>query len=296
MPHMAACPTCLRRSWLLSDLGSYMEHRAGADRHVAIWLSGLDDEDLIEAVAPAIGEQVIARLDALTEDWFAAKLEEAGCWAVCRHVKGYPIGLRDNAVASPALIGRGDPMLLDDIVPEAAVTIVGSRRASVYGSEVAGDLGRQLADVGFAVVSGLDFGVDADALRGALDVGGMTVAVLPGGPDVPYPAAHRSLWRRITEKGVAVSELPPDSVPWRWTFPVRDRLMAALTGMTIVVEAAACSASPTTSRLAADLGREVGAVPGPITSKTSAATNELIAGGAHVVRQSRDVLTAMFGA
>jgi DNA processing protein len=146
------------------------------------------------------------------------------------------------------------------------------------------------------VTSGLAFGIDACAHRGALDAGGKTIAVLGCGPDSPYPAAHRGLWRSIAETGVVISELPPGSTPWRWSFPARNRVMAALAGMTVVVEAATRSGSLITADLAAELGRDLGAVPGPVNSAPSAGPNDLLAGGACVVRDAQDVLDAMLGA
>ena len=173
--------------------------------------------------------------------------------------------------------------------------MVGARRASTYGREVARELGRELAAAGLVVVSGLAFGIDACAHRGALE-SGLTVAVLGCGADVAYPAAHRSLWRRIGESGLVLSELPPGSGAWRWTFPARNRIMAALSGMTVVVEAAERSGSLITADLAADLGRDLGAVPGPVDSRLSAGPNNLLAGGACLVRDAQDVLDAMLGA
>jgi DNA processing protein len=167
--------------------------------------------------------------------------------------------------------------------------------ATSYGREIARELGRELASAGMVVVSGLAFGVDACSHRGALD-GGRTIAVLGCGPDIAYPSSHRSLWRRICEEGLVLSEFPPGAAPWRWTFPARNRIMAALAGMTVVVEAAARSGSLITADLAADLGRDLGAVPGPVTSRASAGPNNLLAGGACVVRDAQDVLDAMLGA
>ena len=178
--------------------------------------------------------------------------------------------------------------------PEETVTVVGARRASTYGREVARELGRELASAGLVVVSGLAFGIDACAHRGALD-GGLTVAVLGCGADVAYPAAHRSLWRRVGEDGLVLSELPPGCGAWRWAFPARNRIMAALSGMTVVVEAAERSGSLITADLAADLGRDLGAVPGPVGSRLSVAPNNLLAGGACLVRDAQDVLDAMLG-
>jgi DNA processing protein len=115
------------------------------------------------------------------------------------------------------------------------------------------------------------------------------------GPDLAYPASHRSLWRRINESGVVISELPPGTGAWRWTFPARNWIIAGISGMTVVVEAAKPSGSLVTADFAADFGRGLGAVPGPVTSRNSAGVNDLLAGGAQLVREARDVLDAMSG-
>jgi DNA processing protein len=291
-----ACLDCLRRSWLLESLGPYVERIAtGAPGARSPELLRLSNEDLVAVAAPKLAAQLLARIAALTERGLLEELRIAGCWACCRHGDLYPPGLRDAADAPWALIGRGDPALLDGLEPEGAVTIVGARRATSYGREVARELGRDLAAAGMVVVSGLAFGVDACAHRGAIDAG-RTIAVLGCGPDDAYPAAHRSLWRRISEEDLVLSEMPPGARPWRWTFPARNRIMAALAGMTVVVEAATRSGSLITADLAIDLGRDLGAVPGPITSRASAGPNNLLAGGACVVRDAQDVLDAMLGA
>jgi DNA processing protein len=291
-----ACPDCLRRSWLLAALGPYIEKIAtGSVGARSPELLRLGNEDLLAAAAPKIVEQLLGRIAALSERQLATELLAAQCWACCRHGDLYPVGLRDAPDAPWALVGRGDPGLLDGLEPFGAVTIVGARRATSYGREIARELGRELAAAGMVVVSGLAFGVDGCAHRGAID-GGRTIAVLGCGPDTAYPAAHRSLWRQICEQGLVISEFPPGAAPWRWTFPARNRIMAALAGMTVVVEAAARSGSLITADLAADLGRDLGAVPGPVTSRASAGPNNLLAGGACVVRDAQDVLDAMLGA
>jgi DNA processing protein len=291
-----ACPDCLRRSQLLGLLGPYLERVAtGSPGSRSPELLRLSNEDLVEVAAPKVGAQLIGRVEALSERHLEEELLAAGCWACCRHGDLYPDCLRDAADAPWALVGRGDPALLDGLEPFVAVTIVGARRATAYGREIARELGRELASAGMVVVSGLAFGVDGCAHRGAIDAG-RTIAVLGCGPDVAYPAAHRSLWRRICETGLVLSEFPPGAAPWRWTFPARNRIMAALAGMTVVVEAAARSGSLITADLAADLGRDLGAVPGPVTSRASAGPNNLLAGGACVVRDAQDVLDAMLGA
>ncbi len=166
---------------------------------------------------------------------------------------------------------------------------MGSRRATSYGREVARELGRDLAAAGLVVCSGLAFGVDACAHRGALE-GGVTAAVLACGADLAYPASHRSLWRQISERGVVLSEMPPGTGAWRWTFPARNRILASMAGMTVVVEAALRSGSLITARVADELGRDLGAVPGQVSSRASAGTNQLLADGAQLIREASDVL------
>jgi DNA processing protein len=290
-----ACPECLRRSRLLAQLAPYIEKiAAGAVGKRSPELLRLGNEDLAAVAAPQVADQILAQIAAPPEARLHAELAAARCWGCCRHDPLFPSGLRDAPDAPWALIGRGDPTLLRLLSPENAVTIVGARRASTYGREVARELGREMASTGMLVVSGLAFGIDACAHRGALDAG-LTVAVLGCGADVAYPASHRSLWRRIGENGLVLSELPPGCGAWRWTFPARNRIMAALSGMTVVVEAAERSGSLITADLAADLGRDLGAVPGPVGSRLSAAPNNLIAGGACLVRDAQDVLDAMLG-
>jgi DNA processing protein len=290
-----ACPDCLRRSRLLAHLAPYIEKIAtGAPGRRSPELLRLSSEDLVAAAAPRVAAQILGQVEAVPADRLRAELEAAECWACCRHDPLFPVGLRDAADAPWALIGRGDPSLLRQLTPDGAVTVVGARRASTYGREVARELGRELAAAGLVVISGLAFGIDACAHRGALDAG-PTVAVLGSGADVAYPAAHRPLWRRICETGLVLSELPPGSGAWRWSFPARNRIMAALSGMTVVVEAAERSGSLITADLAADLGRDLGAVPGPVGSRLSAGPHSLLAGGACLVRGAQDVLDAMLG-
>ena len=291
-----ACPECLRRSWLLALLGPYLERLAtGELGSRSPELLQLTNADLVEVAAPTVGAQLIARVERIGERQFDEDLTAARCWACCRHGDLYPAQLRDADDGPWALIGRGDPGLIDGLEPFGAVTIVGARRATSYGREIARELGRELASAGLTVVSGLSIGIDGCAHRGALDTG-RTIAVLGSGPDVVDPAIHRPLWQLISEKGLVLSELPPGAAAWSWTLPARNRIMAALAGMTVVVEAATHSGSLITANLAADLGRDLGAVPGPVTSRASVGANSLLAGGACVVRDAQDVLDALLGA
>jgi DNA processing protein len=289
MSEIDACPECLRRSWLLGLLGPYIERSTS---HVSALLA-LPAAQLAAKVAPQSAAELLAGVEAKSEEELGEELRAAGCWAVCRHSDRFPGALREIDDAPKALIGRGERGILQELSQDGVVAIVGSRRATSYGREVARSLGNELGSAGVVVVSGLAFGIDACAHRGALDAGAPTVAVLGCGPDVAYPAAHRGLWRRIAEEGAVLSELPPGAVPWRWTFPARNRIMAALAGMTVVVEAAARSGSLVTARLASESGRRLGAVPGPVTSRASGGPNSLLSEGAVVVRGAADVLDAL---
>jgi DNA processing protein len=176
-----------------------------------------------------------------------------------------------------------------------AVAVVGARACTAYGEQVAAELAAGLGDRGWTVVSGAAFGIDAAAHRGALAGGGRTVAVLGCGPDVAYPALHRDLHRRIAEAGAVIAEHPPGTRPRKQFFPARNRIMAALGQVVVIVEAAQPSGSLITAEVAAGLGRVVGAVPGRIGARNAEGTNALIKDGAQLIRGARDVLDLLFG-
>jgi DNA processing protein len=174
-----------------------------------------------------------------------------------------------------------------------SVAVVGARAATGYGAHVAGELGAGLAAAGATVVSGAAIGIDGAAHHGALGVGGATLAVLACGVDRAYPTAHGALIERIAATGLVVSEYPPGSVPARHRFLVRNRLIAALGGGTVVVEAAVRSGAQRTATDSEVLGRLVMAVPGPVTSGPSAGCHQLIRDGAVLVTCTDDVLEAV---
>jgi DNA processing protein len=297
---IGACPDCLARGILLRDLAARIDRavdRRAGER--ARDLLALDSNELAAAVgggsleAPAAIEAAASpeARAALEED-----LEAAGCSVVCRHRSGWPDGFDRLGPAAPAaLYMRGNVGLLERLDGERTATIVGARRAGPYGREVAHSLAAELAAAGIVVISGLAFGIDTSAHEGALAGGGVTVAVLGAGPERPYPRARARLHRRVAESGLVISELPPGSPTFRWTFPARNRLMAALAAMTVVVEAAERSGSLITAEMAGDCGRVVGAVPGPVNSWRSAGTNLLLADGARLVRDGADVLEELLG-
>jgi DNA processing protein len=182
----------------------------------------------------------------------------------------------------------------DDVLARPAVAIVGARACSSYGAQVARRLGRELAGAGLVVVSGLARGIDGEAHRGALESGGVTVAVLGCGVDRDYPAAHRELAQRVRNDGLVVSEYEPGVEPAPWRFPARNRIIAGLSAVTVVIEARERSGALITADMALEEGRDVLAVPGEITSPLSAGTNALLKLGAGVCTAAGDVL-ALFG-
>jgi DNA processing protein len=194
----------------------------------------------------------------------------------------------------PVLHGAGSRELVTGLEHESTVTIVGSRRASAYGLSVAQQLAHDLATAGVCVVSGMALGIDAAAHRGALDAGGRTIAVLANGPEIAYPPRHRALHDEIAASGALISEQPPGTAPRKDLFRARNRIMAALGKVVVIVEAALPSGSLITAHEAMDHGRTVGAVPGRVGSRVAAGTNDLIATGAHLIRDARDVLDLLY--
>ena len=187
----------------------------------------------------------------------------------------WPPGVDDLGPHAPACLWvRGDPRQLTSVRP--SVAIVGARAATSYGEHVAGELAGALVAAGVTVVSGAAYGIDGAAHRSALSMGGATVALLAGGVDRAYPQGHTSLLQRIAETGAVVSEVPCGSAPTRWRFLMRNRLIAAMSSATVVVEAGWRSGSLNTAGHAASLARGLGAVPGPITSSTSSGCHRLL--------------------
>ncbi|MFH8752647.1 DNA-processing protein DprA [Streptomyces rimosus] len=171
-----------------------------------------------------------------------------------------------------------------------SVAVVGSRACTEYGAHMAATLGASLADRGWAVVSGAAYGVDGAAHRGALAAEGATVAVLASGVDHAYPRGHTELIGRVAEQGLVIAELPPGNHPTRSRFILRNRLIAALTRGTVVVEAELRSGSLVTARRAAGLGRFTMGVPGPVTSGLSAGVHQLLRGEAVVVTNAAEII------
>ncbi len=288
----AACDFCLARSWLLSRLSGNLDLVRGRIDS----LLALPDIELVFAVAGPARDAVLGellRFDAAAERERAAA---AGLELICGCHPDYPEPLRDLDSAPAVLHVAGGMRRFRRLVQDQPVAIVGARRASAYGLELARGLGRGLGAAGLTVLSGMALGVDRAAHAGALSGDGATVAVMPGGAEQPYPPSQRAIHRQIVETGATVSELPPGTAVRRWTFPARNRIIAGLAAMTVVVEAGHRSGALVTARFAQRLGRPVGAVPGRVGTSQADGPNALLAAGARVVRGPQDVLDALFGA
>ncbi len=307
-----ACDHCLTRAGLLAALAGALDHVGSALGD----LLALEDGDLIAAVAGRHRDAVAREHAAFSAPSARTRAATSGVSMICRCRDAYPRALR-RLPAPPAVLhisGRPE-LVLEPEPPYAgepapapgpgprpapandgdgrdapAVAVVGARAPSPYGTEVARGLGRGLAAAGLTVVSGMARGIDSAAHWGALDAGGRTVAVLAGGAERPYPASARGLHTRIRAVGAVVSELPPGTATRRWMFPARNRLIAALSALTVIVEARPDSGALLTAALARELGRGLAAVPGRVSSPLAAGPHELIRAGATLVTGPADVL------
>ena len=257
--------------------------------------------------SPEVGEVCRPDAGALAGAWArgAAATDVAAGWArlrlagVATHVlsrPGYAAVLAGDHEAPAVLFSCGDSGCLDG----RRVAIVGTRACTRYGRDVAYELGRDLAASGVRVVSGLALGIDGAAHAGALAAGGRgtgggapPVAVVGSGLDVVYPRGHARLWAAVAATGLVLSEAPMGTRPEPWRFPVRNRVIAALAEVVIVVESHHTGGSRHTVEAAVARGRPVMAVPGPVRSPASELTNALLADGCHPARDALDVLVAL---
>jgi DNA processing protein len=242
------------------------------------------------AEVPGVTARLLRRLkDPKLEAAAASEIEQAARQSIrilLRDDPGFP-GILTQIPDPPLLLYmRGDLREGDD----PAVAVVGSRRATIYGLEMARSLASEIAAAGVTVVSGLARGIDQAAHGGALDAGGRTLAFLGSGIDRIYPRECSALAERISSNGAILSEFPLGTAPLAGNFPVRNRLISGVARGTLVVEAAARSGSLITARMALEQGREVFAVPGNATTENALGPNLLIQQGAKLVMRGRDAL------
>jgi len=254
---------------------------------------------------PAVGpRRLLALLDAGTAEagWravggardadpiaAAVAHRQAGVEIIERADPRYPACLRGDPAPPAVLFAVGDLTVLD----ATRVAIVGTRRCTGAGAGFARELGRELSEAGIAIVSGLALGIDGASHRGVLDAGGRPIGVVGSGLDVVYPSRHRDLWARVRDDGVLLSEAPLGARPAAWRFPARNRLIAGLAELVVVVESHATGGSMHTVREAADRSIQVMAVPGSVRVPSCAGTNQLLAEGCAPVRDATDVLVAL---
>ncbi|QEO10554.1 DNA-processing protein DprA [Protaetiibacter larvae] len=255
-----------------TSLARLIDDHSGGLLRAAIVERGVevDDTELAEAVARWTPR--ISKAAALLAFRQAARF---GASLIVPGDPEWPRGLADLGPHAPnALWTRGNREALGEL--DRAIAIVGARAATGYGEHVAVELSAGLVDRGYAIVSGAAYGIDGAAHRAALASRGTTVAFLAGGLDRFYPAGHEALLARIVASGAVVSEVPCGVAPTKWRFLMRNRLIAASSIATVVVEAGARSGSLNTAGHAAALGRPLGAVPGPVTSSASAGCHRLL--------------------
>lgn len=250
-------------------VGEELARRTEARREIDCAAADMD------ALARLGGRLIVAD----DEEWPLAAFQRFGGVEALRRPQGHP----------PLVLWALGPLRLTD-VEERGCSIVGTRASTRYGEYMAADLAAGLVERDVAVVSGAAYGIDGAAHRATLAAEGSTVAVLAGGVDVPYPAGHAALLRRIAEQGLVISEYPPGVRPARHRFLTRNRLVAVLGGATVVVEAGLRSGAANTAAWARALGRPVCAVPGPVTSSTSAGCHVLIRERAELVTRAAEIV------
>ena len=291
----AACERCLRRGALIGFLSPQIQAAVTRPDARTPSLLTLAEREMIAAVGGSARGAARRMLEGFDPDAARAQLERADCDAVCRHSPHYPTLLAQLHDPPNPLYVRGGVERMAALAPEPCVAMVGGRRPSEYARGVAQRMGRGLASAGVTVVSGLALGIDAESHLGALEGGGAVIAVLAGGPDQPYPRRHAELYRRVLERGVVVSEVPPGTGARKWGFPARNRIMVGFSILVVVVEAREASGSLITATFAAETDRELAAVPGQVDARVAAGSNALLHEGAAFVRGAEDVLDLIFG-
>lgn len=251
------------------------------------WMRGGGAIGGVEPAQTTAWRLALDRFDAAGADAAMAAMAMHATWV---GAPDHPTFMTDDVGPAPALFRRGLP--IDESAP--AVAIVGTRRASGIGREVARELGLGLAEAGVTVVSGLALGIDGAAHEGALAANGAPpLAFVGGGADVVYPKRHHDLWRHMVERGTVASEAPPGGRPVPWRFPARNRLIAAAADIVVVVESRAAGGSLLTVNEAIRRDRQVMAVPGSLRNPAAAGANALLADGCAPVLDIDDVLAAL---
>jgi DNA processing protein len=273
-------------------LGALLRHHAPCDAYsIAVGEqrpSGLIQRVLADVDVHAAWQRA-GRSSLLTVAW--ERCERLGLQVLLHGEQGYPGHLLNDPLPPPVVFAKGDLGLLDG----RRAAIVGTRNATAAGRDTATTLGRQLADADVHVVSGLARGIDGCAHVGALQTvgGGRPIAVVASGHDVVYPREHRGLWASVAEHGLLLSEAPPGTAPEAYRFPMRNRVIAALSEVVVVVESREQGGSLITVNEAIERNVPLMAVPGGVHNRAATGTNQLIREGAGIVVDVTDVLVAL---
>jgi DNA processing protein len=248
-------------------------------------------EDIRNVIGDIIGQRFCLFRDNFDLEKKAKELENKQIFMLFWEDNKYPKELLNISDPPICLYCRGDIDLLSgsSVANSPIFAIVGTRNPSIYGAQIAKKISSELATAGFTIVSGMALGIDAIAHRGALDVNGKTIAVLGCGVDIIYPAYNRFLYNQIVEKGVVISEFPPGKTVEKGLFISRNRIISGLSKGVLVVEGQDKSGALISARYAGEQGKEVFAIPGPITSSVSSAPNFLIKQGAKMVTTVEDI-------
>lgn len=250
----------------------------------ALWEA--DAEELRQAVGTDTAQKLLESRSGSAVNAHIRACQRLGMTLLTPAGSAYPEALMDLCDPPCILYAKGNI----DLLQKDCLTIVGTRRHTRYGKSVTASLAGELAAAGLVIVSGLAEGLDAVAHRAALDAGGGTIAVVGNGLDVHYPAINADLQDEIAEKGLLLSENPPGKRANKGSFPVRNRILAALSRGTLITEAGEKSGAMLTAGMAVDCGRELFVVPGNIDSPASYATNRLLRTSAEIVLEAQDVL------
>ncbi len=266
---------------ILTQLGAMETLWLAEHDGAVVGLSTVDAQVWRDHLAAPAAKDIAARLD---------QIQQSGVRALIPGDADWPAALDDLGEVAPYVLwARGASSFFARPLQDF-VTITGSRASTSYGDHVARELAASTAADERVVVAGGAYGIEGAAHQAALAAGGDTIAILANGVDRPYPAGHRDLLERVADVGLLLSEVPPGAVPTRHRFIARGRLMAALASTTVIVEAAGRSGSLGVAQYAFELGRSVGAVPGPVTSAASAGPHRLLRNGtASLVADSADL-------
>jgi DNA processing protein len=287
------CPQCGRHAWLLEKLGMRLDFRA-RDLSCLWSLLELSDRELIDAV----GGRRRDELHEAYESWEATDEQtDQDIERICRHHAGYPACLSSDALAPRTLGVRGGLDRLNEALSRKVVAVVGTRRATDYGMEMARELARGLASCGLTVTSGVGEGIASAVQTGVLEAGAVPLGVVAGSLRRCSPACCEPLYGRVIEKGCAISEqaFSGHARARSWWSAAADRTLALLSELTIAVEAGDRPRELACARVAWTRGKDVAAVPGRVTSPASKGANGLLMNGARLVRSTQDALDTLYG-